>query len=226
MDYFRSKEIKYDDIIQLDGALSIAHINYGKTPLFCGKDATDIAKASRKNSYSSLDYVENVYDQLFSFNGTDSNGLKSKDRLELWKAYWFEYISAFGKMSEDLPQSVVTAYIGRHAIEIGFKYLLLKEINMIKEVHQLGELADLFFSKVKADEQYMENVHEFCNLYSKYIEGGNAEYFRFPDYKKNAFFSGNHLDIEWLSYSFTLILLKMLHFVELDEEYLLKYKNR
>lgn len=52
------------------------------------------------------------------------------------------------------------------------------------------------------------------------IEGENAEYFRYPKYNKSTYFAGNQLDIEWLSYSLALIILKLLYFagLEYDEQ--------
>ena len=58
----------------------------------------------------------------------------------------------------------------------------------------------------------MEWMDSFCELYCKYIEGDNPEYFRFPEYKGNANFAGNRLDIRWLCYNLSLIILKLLHF--------------
>lgn len=65
----------------------------------------------------------------------------------------------------------------------------------------------------------MKYVNEFCEIFGKYIEGGNAEYFRYPDYKKNNFFAGNRLDIKWISYNFSLIILKLIHFADLDTKF-------
>ena len=62
----------------------------------------------------------------------------------------------------------------------------------------------------------MEYVDRFCELFCQYIEGGNSEYFRYPEFRNNEFFAGNRLDIEWLSYNFAMILLKLIHFAGLD----------
>lgn len=64
----------------------------------------------------------------------------------------------------------------------------------------------------------MENVDSFCKTFCEYIEGGNVEYFRFPEYSGNTYFAGNRLDIEWLSRNFALIILKLIHFAELEDE--------
>lgn len=38
-------------------------------------------------------------------------------------------------------------------------------------------------------------------------------------YNKNTYFAGDRLDIGWLSYNFALILLKLIHFADLDDEF-------
>lgn len=212
------EEINYKDIIQLDGAFSVAHINYGKSPIFNKISGKDIANDSRKNSISYKEKVENVSECIYSFNGTEQN-LKKKDRILLWENYWLEYINTFDNLIKSLPNSVATAYIGRHAIEIGFKYLLIKKTNQIKNEHDLGILSNLLFTEYNIKDDYMKYVNEFCEIFCKYIEGGNAEYFRYPDYKKNTFFAGNHLDIKWILYNFSLIILKLIHFADLDTKF-------
>lgn len=211
-------EINYKDIIQLDGAFSVAHINYGKSPIFNKISGKDIANDSRKNSISYKEKVENVSECIYSFNGAEQN-LKKKDRILLWENYWLEYINTFDNLIKSLPNSVATAYIGRHAIEIGFKYLLIKKTNQIKNEHDLGILSNLLFTEYNIKDDYMKYVNEFCEIFCKYIEGGNAEYFRYPDYKKNTFFAGNHLDIKWILYNFSLIILKLIHFADLDTKF-------
>ncbi|MDD4547142.1 MAG: HEPN domain-containing protein [Bacilli bacterium] len=210
-------ELSYKDIIQLDGAFSVAHINYGKSPIFNGINSKDITKRSRKNSLSAKEKIEDVIGCIESFDGTEKN-FKKADRILLWENYWLEYIIAFDKLVEILPNSIVTIYLGRQAIEIGLKYLLLKNSGKIAKTHDLKELADLLYSKYIINDDYMEYVDIFCEKYCKYIEGGNVEYFRFPEYKENKFFAGNSLDIKWLSYNFTLILLKLIHFANLDDK--------
>ena len=66
---------------------------------------------------------------------------------------------------------------------------------------------------------YMEWMDLFCELYCKYIEGDNPEHFRFSEYKGNTNFAGNRLDIRWLCYNLSLIILKLLHFSGLEDEY-------
>lgn len=36
-----SENLSYNDILQLDGAFSALHINYGKSPLFNGENSKD-----------------------------------------------------------------------------------------------------------------------------------------------------------------------------------------
>ena len=37
-------DLDYKDVLQLDGAFSVAHINYDKSPVFNGINSKDIAK--------------------------------------------------------------------------------------------------------------------------------------------------------------------------------------
>ena len=218
MELLRAQRYKlsYKDVLQLDGAFSAAHINYGKSPEFNGVDSKNVAKNSRKNSISSKNHIEDIFEALDSFNGTEKD-FKKADRIELWKNYWLEYVNAFDKLTNILPKSIVTAYTGRQAIELGFKYLLVQKD--VKEgelkTHDLKKLSDLLNSKNIFAEEYMEEIPDFCEKYCQMIEGENVEYFRYPEYGKNTYFAGNQLDIEWLSYNFALIILKLLHLVKL-----------
>lgn len=209
-------EIDYNEILELDGAFSISHINYGEAPLFNGIDARDIAVESRMDSFSVRENIEDILGQLRLFDGTEKN-YNQEDSLQLWELYWKEYIYAFDKLIQVLPKSVVTLYVGRHAVELGMKYILLKTNNSIPMHHNLGNLANQVFAVNEIEEEYMNDIVFFCESYTKYIEGGNAEYFRFPQYK-DGYFAGNRLDIKWLSYNFALIILKLMHFAGMDEE--------
>lgn len=209
--------LSYNDVLQLDGAFSVAHICYGKAPAFNGEDGRDMAVSSRGNSLTTKDKIENVLECIDSFDGTEKN-YKTDDRILLWKNYWLEYINAFDKLVTVLPNSIVTIYVGRHAIELGFKYLLLKQTGKITKTHELGELSNLLYSEYNINDSYMDYVDVFCNKFCEYIEGGNVEYFRFPEYKEDKYFAGNRLDIGWLSYNFVLIILKLIHFANLDDE--------
>ena len=208
------EDVSYKDCLQLDGAYSVAHINYGESPKFSNVDSKDIAKKSRKDSISSQEIVEDVRGCLYLFNGTEKN-FKKADKIQLWEMYWLEYINAFDKLTQILPDSVVTIYVGRHTVEIGIKYLLYKKGSNIPKTHDLKILADSLYEKYKINDSYMDSIAAFCEIFCENIEGGNAEYFRFPEYKANEFFAGNRLDIKWLSYNFALIILKLLHFAEL-----------
>ncbi len=213
-----SNDISYEDVLQLGGAFAVAHINYGKIPMFNEFEGKAIAEKSRKHSISSADSIENVIECLRSFNGTEKD-VNNDDKIQLWEEYWLEYMNAFDKLTEVLPKSVVTIYIGRQAIELGIKYLLLKKGSQVPKDHKLGDLMQLLFSEYKINDNYMNYVIDFCKEYCKNIEGGYAEYFKFPEYKSNYFFAGNKLDIEWLSYNFSLILLKLLHYANLEHRF-------
>ena len=155
------EEINYKDIIQLDGAFSVAHINYGKSPIFNKVSGKDIASNSRKNSLSYREKIENINDCIYSFNGTEQN-FKKDDRILLWESYWLEYINAFDNVINALLTSVFTIYICRQAIEIGLKYLLLKKTGQIKKEHDLGILSNLLFTEYNIENDYMEYVDTFC----------------------------------------------------------------
>lgn len=211
-------ELRYTDMLQVDGAFSVAHINYGKSPEFNGRDGRQLAQSSRADSVSAEDRLENVFDAQWEFDGTEA-GCSESDRLELWKHYWLEYARAFNLLAAELPASVVTAYVGRHAIELGFKYLIFRKGEVFPQVHKLGELARVALPEASESEPYLDWVVDFCERYGQYIEGGKVEYFRFPDYSGGRFFAGNRLDIHWLAYNFALILLKLIHYAGLDGEF-------
>ena len=40
-------ELTYKEVLQLDGAFSVAHVNYDKSPIFNGTDSRNVAKNSR-----------------------------------------------------------------------------------------------------------------------------------------------------------------------------------
>ena len=184
-------DISYRDILQVDGADATCHVLYGKSPIFNGK---------RK---------KNIEDEL------------KKDKICRWKEYWVEYINAFDKLINILPDSVVTINVGRQAVEIGFKYLIVKkngEIRKSDRTHNLSELADTVFKEYSINDDYMKWVDVFCHVYNEHIENGYVEYFRFPEYKNGEYFDGIFLYIDWLSYNFSLILLKLMHFAGIDDE--------
>ena len=210
-------DIDYKDPLQLDGAFSEAHINYGKSPIFNNCVSSIFAFASRNGNVSSMRKMNDVFESIRDSNGTEK-GLNVTDKERLWKMYWLEYINAFNRLTVELPHSVVTSYIGRQAIELGIKYILLIKTSSFHQTHDLALLSEKLFTECRIVDDYMKDIDKFCGCYSHYIEGSNVEYFRYPEYKANSFFAGNRLDIEWLSYNFALILLKLIHFVGIDEE--------
>lgn len=62
--------------------------------------------------------------------------------------------------------------------------MLLKKAGKIETTHDLGELAELVFEEYDIKDNYMNYVDSFCKIFCEYVEGRNAEYFRFPEYKK------------------------------------------
>lgn len=72
---------------------------------------------------------------------------------------------AFDRLCGILPDSVVTIYVGRHAIELGFKYLLLKKAGKIETTHDLGELAELVFEEYDIKDNYMNYVDHFVKCF-------------------------------------------------------------
>lgn len=212
------KNMNYEYVIQLDGAYSVTHINTGESPIFNHMESKNIASESRVNSISTNDSIEGVLEKLELFDGTEKNYTES-DRIKLWGMYWEEYINAFDKLTEILPDSIVTIYVGRQAIELGIKFLLLKKTGEIDKIHDLSKLIHKLYDLYDINFDYMEFVDSFCDTYSEYIEGNNVEYFRFPEYKNDAFFAGNRLSIRWISFNFALIILKLLHFAELEEKF-------
>lgn len=219
MRFFKSfgDSLNYKEILPLDGAFSRAHALYRGSPIFFGSDGETLVQDARKLALPPDVEGSSAVEYLHMFDGTES-GYDRASRRIIWKAYWLEYIHAFDQLISVLSDSIVTVYVGRQAIELGFKYLLLEKTGQIEKTHDLGKLAHALISEGEIAASYMQWVDVFCEKYCSYIEGCNAEYFRFPEYKTNSFFAGNHLDIKWLCYCFALILLKLLHFARLDED--------
>lgn len=208
IDKFENKEPYHTiDCIQLDAAFEKFHRNYDQNPLFNGKKLSDFNFNILKNEF--IIHKKNFEDD--SYRGTTKRYSK-KDKLELWKCYFDEYINSFNKMTEVLPKSIVTVYIGRHAIELGLKYLIIKKSNVVKKEHNLGILAkevSCLYNLDDLKDNNLESFESFCSFYCNNIEGNNTEYFKYPEYKSLNIFNGNHLDIEWLSYNFAIIILKI-----------------
>lgn len=193
-------KINYKDPIQLDGAFVSNHKNYGKSPMFNGESAKNIMTCENKEENSDIE-----------------SDVKNNEKIIRWKYYWLEYINAFEKMKEILPESVATAYLGRQAIEVGIKYLLKKNKFNFKKTHDLGDLAKMLYESYDIKDDYMDYVDIFCEKYGSSIEEEQAEYFRYPEYIGEKYFAGESLDIRWLTYNFSVVLSKLLHFAGLDE---------
>ena len=134
-------DIDYKDPLQLDGAFSEAHKNYGKSPIFNNCVSSNFASSSRNGSVSSVSKMNDVCESIRDFDGTE------KERL--WKMYWLEYINAFDKLTVELPHSVVTSYIGRQAIELGIKYILLIKTSSFPQTHDLAALSEKLFAECR-----------------------------------------------------------------------------
>lgn len=204
----------YQDILQADGTFYACHRLYGKHPIF--HTASDQGKTVPDSCGEATPAP--VPFSIGVAIRTDGTKTHTSDQAtqRLWQQYWYENIEAFRILTDSLPQSIVTAYVGRQSIETGFKYLLKKQHAVFKKSHDLGYLADILFQTYHlSDVSYMEYVNSFCHSYFNNIEGKNSEYFRYPEYKNDRTFAGTNLDIQWLSYNFALILLKLQH---LDNE--------
>ena len=116
------KDLNYKDILQVDGAFSACHINYGKSLKFNGADSKNMAQNSRKNSLTENGHIDDLEAVQYDFNGTEKD-FKKQDIILLWEKYWLEYINAFNKLVAELPDSIVTVYVGRHAIELSLIHI-------------------------------------------------------------------------------------------------------
>lgn len=211
--------LTHEDVLHLDASFSVSHINYDKSPIFNRANIKDLNIESLNDSIVTRGKIEDVLSLMHSFDGTEKD-FNYNDRILLWRMFWLEYINAFDQLNNLLPNSIVTIYTGRQAIEIGFKYLLLLSTGTIVKTHDLAKLSALLFKEYNINEEYMDDVDLFCENYCQYIEGGNAEYFRYPEYRKKSYFSGSALDISWLSYNFVLIIKKLIYFAQLEDEIL------
>lgn len=209
------KGISYKEVIQVDGAFSSIHNKNGNSPVFADTVLAELDIESMPDYSESTITEGDLQSFLRTFDGTETN-FDSNDRILLWKLYWLEYINAFDRLSEMLPNSVATIFLGRQAIEIGFKYLLLKKTGKIKKTHDLKLLSKELFLEYNIKDEYMEFVDVFCEKYVQYMEGNRAEYFRYPEYLKDRYFAGVNLDLEWVIYNFVLILMKLMHFAEVS----------
>lgn len=157
------EDFNYKDIIQLDGAFYAIHKNYGKALMFHKANAKYIPNDKRKVNLSSKEKIKNI-NSLHSINGVEQN-LKKDNRILLWENYWLEYINTFNSLINILPNSIVKIFVGRQAIEIGFKYLLLKKTGQIIKEHSLGILSNLLFEKYNIKDNYMDYISDFCDSF-------------------------------------------------------------
>lgn len=215
------KSASYKDILQVDGAFAVTHFNYAKSPVFDGSNATSIVGKEIENRIRTGVNFADIPSFLSSFKGTLKDYDK-KDRLRLWKSYFLEYANAFDHLIRVLPRSIVTVFVARQAVEIGMKYLLLNisDCNIQNiQTHNLKCLVKKLYEAYNIyDNQqydYMKWVDVFLENYSVYIEDKHPEYFRYPEYG-DVCFAGICYDIEWLSYNFYLIILKLMHMTELS----------
>lgn len=82
------KDLNYKDILQVDGAFSACHINYGKSLKFNGADSKNMAQNSRKNSLTENGHIDDLEAVQYDFNGTEKD-FKKQDIILLWEKYWF-----------------------------------------------------------------------------------------------------------------------------------------
>ena len=211
------ENLKYTDSLQLDSAFSLMHTQYGKTPIFNGEPAVDVFPKMNERILEKPERINDFINEARSFNGTASDRVKENEKINLWKQYWMEYVNAFDAMTSSLPESIATIYIGRRAIELSFKYLLRLKRPEIERTHDLFKLYNAFDAEYAISDEYLNDVDMFCHRYMKTTEGGNVEYFHFPQYRGNSYFDGIKLDIKWLSYSLALVILKLMHVAELEE---------
>ena len=127
MRFFKSfgDSLNYKEILPLDGAFSRAHALYSGSPIFFGSDGETLVQDARKLALPPDVEGSSAVEYLHMFDGTES-GYDRASRRIIWKAYWLEYIHAFDQLISVLSDSIVTVYVGRQAIELGFKYLLLE----------------------------------------------------------------------------------------------------
>ena len=67
------KDLNYKDILQVDGAFSACHINYGKSLKFNGADSKNMAQNSRKNSLTENGHIDDLEAVQYDFNGTEKD---------------------------------------------------------------------------------------------------------------------------------------------------------
>lgn len=214
------EKMSHSDTIQVDGAFAIVHVRNDVTSELHEANAGAGSAQSGSLEMGSAEYAGTFCASTGSFVGTKSE-LSMEERLDLWRRYWYEYISAFDTLTRALPDSVATAYMGGHAVELGFKYVLLAKSGSVERTHSLGRLSELVIRRFANKEKYLDWVVEFCESYELYLKGGHFEYFRYPEYGKGVaseYYAGSCFDVSWISYNLALITLKLLHLSGLDVE--------
>lgn len=139
----------------------------------------------------------------------------SPKQMALWRDYWLEYTDAFDKLQAISPDSLAAVFIGRHAVELGLKYLLIKRSGALFKTHALGKLAhELLLSGFSKETECMSDIVAFCEHFSESMESDDSECFCFPEDQDSRRSVRGHLDNRWICLNLTLVLLKLHH---LDE---------
>lgn len=79
-------KLDYRDILQVDGALYSAHVKYGKTPIFNGKNTKAAIHTPEKRRLTSEGHPGDYGERNELIDGTNRD-LKKADQVELWKNY-------------------------------------------------------------------------------------------------------------------------------------------
>lgn len=218
--FVSKRKIDYQCGFQLDGTDPVLHANYKRTPILNNTKLSDLPFPQIKKKLSAFKYPGlDIYHPDFEHKFLDLiNDCDCDNRLKLWECFWLDYYKAFDSMAYINEFSIVSTYLGRHATELGLKYLILKEKDKIPPTHNLEDLARELISDKLNEYPYFNDVTTFLRLYEAHIEGGRPEYFRYPEYKNDGFFAGINLDISWINEEIAIVLLKLIHYAGLDQE--------
>ena len=77
------KDLNYKDILQVDGAFSACHINYGKSLKFNGADSKNMAQNSRKNSLTENGHIDDLEAVQYDFKEHRGEPFET---LNIWNA--------------------------------------------------------------------------------------------------------------------------------------------
>lgn len=215
--------ITYKDDFCLDQSFPSYHVNYNNSPLFNGRRIDQAGLTSLEATIPSEGFNSEKHDVMeFALSYDDlAKSCDPQDLLELWKAEWLEYFKAFDKLACQLRESIVSLFLGRHALELGFKYLRLKQLKAISFTHNLAKLSSGVFDNSDFESDSLGCILSYLDYYQAYIEGNTPEYFRYPEYKKDGkpvYFGGIHLSINAIIQDIALANLKLIHFAGLDKE--------